>query len=587
MARRDPGIFRPPLSGALLGVAVKALDLRNIPEASKANQALRTKTATAYFKGKRVKDESRYTIIRGFAEALVGANFFPSSIPGSGVLSASELLSRILLHHADQWDSIAGDLAAYTPSLKFPRLAAYPYLRLAAIDFALRLASLLWLTKAPVREQPDIPIWARENGRNLLLHELIARCRTRMTRDRLEDLLYSAARRGLYTRKTVDRWLATHNATRPAPYHIEVLARIFANEVPDESEETLKRTLRLHYGLCDLGDRVAHFISRGAVQGLAVALLRYGYAALDFLKHCSTPETQMAEIQMESLTSGTAFTSNLFILRHLWRNESHPLWKTDLAAAMGGITAWKPYLEHCVRSLPAVEVRVQESRQTHGNQDLDFLVESALVSTWSNMEYMPEEARNAVAELRGQDPRYAAAELEIAGAQAARAEQYERAAELFRQATLKDPTNVSMHYNRSVALTYLHRWREALDSAHLAHALDPTLDLPAAQVGIILMDTGRPKEALEHLESAAGKLQQMTAHYAYHRALARFSLELWKPALAGCEEALGLDANFPDALQLSAECFLKLGDKLKAREYAKRAHHLGRSEVWKQISNET
>lgn len=577
--------FKPPLSGEVLGVLVEAFDLRTLSGRTEFTGVLQDRTARSYFQGERVKDESARRIIRAVAEGLVAAGLFPADIPGCAELDLTDLLTRVLVQHAAQWDYIAGDLAVYTPPLERPALAAFPYLKFAVIDVALRIAALMWLEKKDAHQPKEVPAWAKPEGRSALLHDLIRRCEKPMTRDRLLELVDNATDRVSYAFSTVDRWLAKEDAARPVQKHLEILADIFAREIPGASRAAVLRSLRLHYGLHDLCETLASSLGRRMVEGLACALVTYVMCAREFVAQSTLPEDQLRRSQLASLTRGTAFSSNAFVLRGLSRCEELPLWKADLVAAFGGIVNWRPRIEHYVRALPAVEATARHIRDLHPDRSEDDVLETALSLTWSRAEDLPADMQGMFRECMDRDSLFAAAQLEQRGLDFVSTGGFSNAAVFFLNATVKDPTNASMHFNLSAALTSLGRLQEALNEAHVAALLDPGMDLAAAQIGIVLIEMGRHREASEALESRARNLRAMTAHYAYHLGLAYYHDRQFQRALDVFEQCLRLEGDHPDTLDLAAACLLELGDRRKGREYAKRAHHLGRSETWNKLSS--
>lgn len=574
--------FIPPLSGRILGQIVEAFDLRNLPDAEAITSLLQKRTAWNYLQGERVKDENAHETIRAIAAAIVQAGLIPPLTHAGEHVDSSELLTRVFLEHAHQWDAVVGDLAAYAPDVKRPQLAAMPYLRLAVIDLALRLSALEWLSgeQPPERLKPR---WAQGNGRSALLDELMKRCPERLTRDRLAELFDEADGRSGFAWNNIDRWLHRSEASRPTDEHLGLLAEIFGRRIPGETPANVLRALRLHYGLSHLAGALAQFLGRHAVEGLATALVLYTVWTRAFLQRSGLSVETMAAAQLKSLEFGTGFNSNWFVLKHLWRNEVLPIWRSDLAEAQGGIVNWKGRIEHCLRNLPDVEAAVESHRKTYPTDREEDVVDGALLLAWSNKEDLQPEAREDLREQAGQSPELATADLYEGGLQAVSVGDFAHAAAFFRAASLKDPAKTCIRFNLSAALTELGRFQEALDEAHTAAQIDPGLDLPAAQIGIILMKLGRPMEAVAELETRAKTLREETTLFAYHLGLALYMTRQFGRALEAFERTLRIDANHPDALDLGAACFWELGNKLKAREYAKKARHHGRSETYDRL----
>ena len=72
MAKRKDkkrSVFRPPQSGQIIGVIVKALGL--------GGDVFSSKTARQYFSGERIHDESALEILKELAYVLIDTRVFP------------------------------------------------------------------------------------------------------------------------------------------------------------------------------------------------------------------------------------------------------------------------------------------------------------------------------------------------------------------------------------------------------------------------------------------------------------------------------------------------------------------------------
>ena len=134
-----------PTSGQILGVLVKSLGLDDY--------RLNSKTAQRYFSGRLeniVKETSRSEIILAVSEALSGLGFQANLRTGEE--TSASVLAPTIDWHAVHWDTLRTFL--------LPRMSrVYPshladvwktYLRLGAIDLALKVAAHLHLTKRPL-----------------------------------------------------------------------------------------------------------------------------------------------------------------------------------------------------------------------------------------------------------------------------------------------------------------------------------------------------------------------------------------------------------------------------------------------------
>lgn len=273
MAKRktESQTYRAPLSGQIIGVAVRELRLQD--------DVLKTKTAVRYFKGGRIKDDSKHEIFEVLGQVLVDHNIIPPSpfLVQEGIPLA-KVISSSIAWYADQWDQLVGYMQSMSAPVDRPELLAISYLRLATIDLSLRTSAALWLADLPTPDE-ETPLWAENRGRATYLRRLLDGCGPDgLTRDQLAERLEVSY-------NTIDNWLDTD--TRPSWFHINRLAEELAPYHADLSKETLQSRLHRHDALSGLCDLLSVHIGRDAVGDLATALVRFISRNLDGLRQFS------------------------------------------------------------------------------------------------------------------------------------------------------------------------------------------------------------------------------------------------------------------------------------------------------------
>jgi len=104
--------------------------------------------------------------------------------------------------------------------------------------------------------------------------------------------------------------------------------------------------------------------------------------------------------------------------------------------------------------------------------------------------------------------------------------------------------------------------------------------LPRTEIGWILIEDGRPSEALRHLESIDESCGPLDANYFSALAVARRDSGNLGDALDAFETAIELDPEDAVNIAAAAMCAFSVDNKQKGIHYAKLARHLGISEPY-------
>jgi tetratricopeptide (TPR) repeat protein len=495
------------------------------------------------------------------ASDLVPATFSLPKIP----LKPEEILARFLHAHAMQWDHLAGAMRRMSAPVEHHRHAASAYLRLVVIDVAVRVGALLWLLQGPDGRLPK-PTWADDRGAGLLLRAMLERCgERRPTRDEIAGELGTNF-------KTVDGWL--DGQSRPDDGNILRLAKLLSARGAGE-EAALAREIRLVFSLEALSHLVADVVGRRWMVEMMVRVVLYANAIPPFLRHSTLPRETLDETMQINLVAGTfpkapAWVPNM--LKHIWRNETDPVWRTDLMVVT---ESWLRRLQDVAMRLePIDEARMmRELGEVPSADALDVMLYMIQANRDEHMANPLYEA--ATEELMATDPVFASREFKIASAQANSAGDRLKAIELAREAVRLGPTDAENHFRLGALLWQLGDFAEGLFECEIAAQLAPKWDRARVEVALALLNQGRDREALQRLEVAKAELPEPTPWLLFILAFLRERAGDIQGAITAYEEQLALDANDGEALDRLAHLYFTVGDTKAAIERSKRANHLG------------
>ncbi len=560
--------FRAPLSGQIIGAAVRELRLQD--------EDLKSKTAARYFKGGRIKDDSKREIFEVLGQALVDHGIIPPSpfLEQEGI-SLNKVISSAIAWYADQWDRLVGYMRSASAPVDRPDLAASAYLRLATIDLSLRTTAALWLGELPAPDE-GTPLWARNKGRSTYLRRLLDGCGPDgPTRDQLAERLE-------VSNNTIDNWLDTD--TRPTWFHVNRLAEELAPYHADLGMENLQSRLHRHYTLSGLCDLLSAHVGRDAVVDLATALVRFVSRTLTGLRQFSklNPD-DAAKRQLFILLLGTRCMGTDHLLRALWRQEPDPVWSTDLLAAS---KPWHLRLTHVMQHLGELDQVVNIVHDEFGipKEDAESLLDEVLRDVQADPSRLtvkdPSELDGmTMVRIKG-DAKFSARNRVTQYAQAMSEGDLDTAILHVRRAVELQPESAEYHFHLGATLGMAGEVDEGVQECRIAAGLDPTWELPEVEVGIILLNAGREEEARDHLESVALSQSDHSAHLAFNLGMARLRCGEVEGALSALTAAIEVKPDHASALDAAAHCSFLLGDGKRGRRLAKRANLLGHSETY-------
>ena len=408
------------------------------------------------------------------------------------------------------------------------------------------------------------------------MRKLLNRCgAARPTRDQLAECLGVSY-------NTVDNWLDT--GTRPSQSNIDGIAKELGPHIPYVGVETIKRQLHLHYALCSLCGLLATHLGRDEVIELARALVRFTRRNLAGLRQFSKlgPD-EAARGQFLILMFGVRFVSSEYLLRALWRQENDRIWKTDLMAAS---RPWHLRLTHVAQHLGGLDKAIQLIHDEYGipvktaEELMDKVLQDVQADSTRPVIAAPTELEgHTFVRVKG-DAKFSARNRIIQYAQARSEGDFDTAILHVRRAVELQPESAQYHFYLGATLGMMGEVEEGIHECWIATGLDPSWDLPQVEVGIILLNAGRDQEARDHLELVASRQNNPSPHLAFNLGVARVRSDDPSGALDILERVIETKPDHAVALDQAAYCAFLIGDTVKGRRLAKRAHQLGQSETY-------
>ena len=510
-----------PTSGQILGVLIKSLGIND--------QRLQSKTARRYFSGRlenRVRESIRTEIIEAVSDTLVNSVFAATPAHGEESSSALPALAVILKWHAVNWDRLRAFLQPRMMRVLPHHLDAVwqAYVRLAAVDLALRAAAHVHLAAA-APETLEILDWASIGRRGVYLNN--KRSKAGISLSAVVELV------GV-NENTVEAWL--YHGSRPSDDHLGRIANALAPNGDLTARNNLLRELRRLYWGSDVAEIVGGFVGPKAVDEIVGRLGRYASLMCHIIDDKIAEESRSNCLDdLATLGAYSPFAEPL--LAALASRESDDEWKDDLLAAGSDWIDW-------TRRVLTVNLRVHQGEEDALIQE----TEGRLLQDWdvSNPE--------AYEHYRG------SYELQIQGRLKEAVAELEKAVEL-------DPLDPANHFTLGSVKSSIGKRHgnaalvsEGLESCWIATTLDPKWILPWTEIGLILLESGRATEAVEHLKGVKPECGPLDSRY--HTALGAALRELGKYAesLEGFESALFRNPDDPAGLLLlSSRCWPTIG----------------------------
>ena len=422
-------------------------------------------------------ESSRARIIDAVSENMAAA-LFASTTAGDDEEDASSPsgLSLLLEWHVATWDQFRAFLR--------PRvLRVYPenmarvwstYVRLAAIDLALRAAAHLHIAGASPTSLEFLE-FASVGRRGEYLNG---------KRAGVGISLFDFAEAAGVSENAAQAWL--YDGTRPTDDHLAGIASALAPDVEPDDRDRLLRELRRLYWVSDVAEVLGGFIGMDEADEIVGRLHRYAgrlYAAIDERIDAAVKPDVLGSLA--AVGAHSEFSRGL--LGALIPGEPAEEWEEDLRAAASNWT----------RRVLAVNRDIHEAEVDALIRDTDGRV----LQDWdvSNPEAYSHYRRFGELQLQGRIHE-AMAELDMA-------------VKLDPLDPLNQFTLGSFKGHIGAKRGTASLVQEGLEACWVAATLDRTWVLPWAEIGFILLESGRPGEAVEHLRAISPERRPLDTRY--------------------------------------------------------------------------
>ena len=532
MAEREV-MPRLPTSGQIIGALAAKLGV--------THPVLQSRTARRYFSADLehlVKDSTKEEIISAVAEVLTDSGFITSPQVGEDNHKPPPLLASMLQWHADNWDLFRSFLRRRTMNVLPSNLPKVweAYVRLAVIDLALRVAAHLHLAGSSPAAM-DLLGCTNRTARGDYLNQ-----KRRQAGLSLDDL----AERVEVDYHTVDAWM--YHGARPSNDNLVKIAESLADKIEGSTTSGITLELRAVYWISDVASLLAEHIGAEAVDEAIGRLHRYAEATYRIIEDQFPAEDRAANlIVLADLGVGARLANPL--LTALIEQEPDDEWQEDLRST--GID-W-------VRRVLSANLRAHLAEV----DDLIQKTDGGLLEDWdvSKAEAYAHYRRSLELQMQGK-LHEALAEVETA--------------------TRLDPLDPANHFTLGSVKAGIGIGRDdaalvnqGLEALWLAVALAPKWILPWTEIGMTLLHTGRPEEAVAHLRNIKPECGPFDSGYYSTLGAAYWKLDRLFEALEAFEAALELDPEETAGLVAASEIALLIGDAEKHRRYSRRAHHFG------------
>lgn len=540
----------PPTSGPIISAVVRRLGI--------SEPALSSKNAQRYFEGKTgssLKDSSLAEVILGVARVLVETGVIPGAREAGDV--ALQKVSHAVLFNARRWDEFVARMRHKTGIIDRNNLAAVwtTYIRLAAIDAAVRIGAGMRVTETPVGDLETLSFLNRSDRGDLLnwIRRDVKSAQEIDERAKDHEVFTTEgfAEAAGVARRTVEDWL--HHGARPRDEHFKSIASAIGNVIGTESTPQFLNHLRQFYWLSDVAELVRGIIGEEQLNQTIGHLRRYSELSFHGLgKVSQSPDS--TKILMDLVLSGTGQDLGGAVVKWIVEQEEDPEWRLDLESV--ALDGWDNRIRTVVRAIRKEEMSSMDewSREWHMN-------------VWgvSNLEAYKEYERSL--DLVAKDEVGEALGL------------VERAKDL-------DPTDPVYHFTlgshrgeKDARSGNDEMVQDALNELWLAVELAPEWLEPWTTIGFILLETGRHQEALDHLLAVDPKRDQQEAMYYFALAFAYDGVGDFSKALQTIEKGLEYEPESRQLVMGAAVFAAKLGYGQRARKYRRLARHSGASDI--------
>ena len=180
----------------------------------------------------------------------------------------SSIMGEAFAVTSERWDSLVALMQSRSAPIRDATVATNGFLRLAVVDFALRIFALVRLADLDPPASTE-PVWAGESSQSRLLRGFAKDAG--LTREQPADLLERSGTP--ISDKSVDNWL--DGRVRPTRKNVAILAEALAHDSTPANARRIEHHIQRQLTLAHLADLLAAVIGRKQVNGLSTAIYRY------------------------------------------------------------------------------------------------------------------------------------------------------------------------------------------------------------------------------------------------------------------------------------------------------------------------
>ena len=309
--------------------------------------------------------------------------------------------------------------------------------------------------------------------------------------------------------------------------------------------------LTILYWTSDVAQIMAEFIGHEAVSDIVEHGRRYTALAYRLMDE-QIPTDGRFEVLSEIVTLGSQSALSGPLLDALARHEEECEWREDIGAAASD---WS-------RRVLEVNLRVYRD-------EMDELIEETEGRILEDWDVRSPEAYAHY--KRFQD-------LQLQGRIHDAISELEKAVEL-------DPMDPGNHFTLGSVKSSLGRKtgqealvKQGLEACWIAVTLDPAWSLPWTEIGLILIESGRAREAVDHLKGVRPECRPLDSRYYAALGAALRDIGELSESLRAFESSLELQPDDPNITTAAAVVASMAGDRARFNRYSKMANHLGAPE---------
>jgi transcriptional regulator with XRE-family HTH domain len=539
-----------PYSYQIMGTIVETLGIQD--------EILTGSTAKRFYKGESVNKHDLGAIYRQFGKVLVDLGIIPNPpLFLKTDLSMSKVISEATIRFLFKWDKLLAIIQSRSASRFDAEEATVQILRLVVIDLALRTFAYYLVSQIRVPE-PEIPLWAEENGAGKSLRILLTQAG--INRDQF------AARLGVSS-TSIDNWF--DGKIIPKPENIFALAKEFSILLPTKNQQALNTKIKREFVISGLLNKLAESVGRYSVIELAEAFNHLvGEITKDVESMNRQPIEDAADKEFEILRLGSDSFDGRILLRNLLLVESDQDWQRDLMAAS---IDWSLRFQEIISESASLRTAAGLAQDIH---DVDPKFQ--------------DEAEHEIQELKKSMQLKSSDYLTILQGDLNTLNRlFNEEVNKRRMIVKRYPLSPQAHWLLGSYLGMVGKWLrnrklidEGISECNLAAALFQDWDNPVVEPAIILSNAGFNQEALGSILIAQKTLKIITPHLVFVYGYILMELGKYEEALAKFKIVIEARPDYALTYTYASECAFKTGNRHDGREFAKKARNLGEPKAY-------